>query len=391
MDPTDPRELDPTYRLLALCAHAEGHPALYEQLTRQLENFTNWEQLPAQAEAYGMSPLLWHHIQQAGAPIPVETARILKGLYLRHRRHNQIHAQTLIEIVALFKTANIQPLALKGLGLAYGYYPDPALRPVSDLDFLLKQDDILPALDLLKTAGFSASPHPADLRLVSKELTADSPPRDGIRVHVELHYYNPLARTKKEHAPDDEFKGFNDPPQPLKMEQAVILVPSPMNCLDYLLRHFALHLLAAPYKPLQLKWSADILSIVERHAESMDWASIQRRRPALLRRLEVFYSFTPLPEQYENLIPIKRIPPPNGANQHPAGWPRQKFSQWKRVGFWKFLRHTFSPPTDWWLQLRYGIGHRSVFWYGQIVYRTQILGLVFWSCIRRIMKNKSIH
>jgi hypothetical protein len=348
-------------------------------LTRQLENFTNWEQLPAQAEAYGMSPLLWHHIQQAGAPIPVETARILKGLYLRHRRHNQIHAQTLIEIVALFKTANIQPLALKGLGLAYGYYPDPALRPVSDLDFLLEQDDILPALDLLKTAGFSTPPHPADLRLVPKELTADSPPRDGIRVHVELHYYNPLARTKKEHAPDDEFKGFNDPPQPLKMEQAVILVPSPMNCLDYLLRHFALHLLAAPYKPLQLKWSADILSLVERHAEMIDW----ERDSKLLNRLEVFYSLTPLPEKYARVIPVRHLLPPEGVNQYPQGWPQEKFEQFKQVGFWRFVGQTFRPPSEWWLRLNYSISPKSTFWYGQVIHRLRILQLLFWALIRR--------
>ncbi len=100
---------------------------------------------------------------------------ILKGLYIRQRVFIQAHIQVLLEINSLFEQAGIRAVVLKGLGLAYHYYPEPALRPVSDID-LLKKDDILPALDLLKQAGFHLHTPQASLTsdLLPKELNADS-------------------------------------------------------------------------------------------------------------------------------------------------------------------------------------------------------------------------
>ena len=91
--------LDSAYRLLALCARAEGHPAFYNQLKSPLREFSAWDSLPALAESHGMAPLLRHHLRQIEADIPAETARILDGLYLRHRINNQLHTGLLMEML----------------------------------------------------------------------------------------------------------------------------------------------------------------------------------------------------------------------------------------------------------------------------------------------------
>ncbi|MEK6753567.1 MAG: nucleotidyltransferase family protein [Chloroflexota bacterium] len=352
---------------------------VYERLTRQIEAFTAWQELPAQAELHGMAPLLWHHIHQAGISIPLKTEQTLKGLYLRHRIFNQAHTQALLEITALFEQAGIRALVLKGLALAYQYYPDPALRPVSDIDLLLKTNDILPALDLLAGAGFRVDDSlRASPSLIPKELTADSPLRDGISAHVELHHYDPRQRSLTDNTPDHEFTGFDSPPHSLTIGEGLVYAPDPMDTLRYLFRHFARHHFAATAsRPLQLKWVADIISLVERHAETMDWAYLRRHDPSILNCLEVFYSLTPLPERHVNIIPIRQIFPPAGINQYPKGWPQQNFSQWKRVGFLRFAWQTLTPPSNWWLRLCYGIGDRSVFWYGQVIHRLQIFRIAF--------------
>ncbi len=352
------------YRLLALCAHASGHDALYAELARQLANFNDWQELIPQAEIHGMAPLLWHHIQQSGVEILADVARTLKGLYLRHRRNNQVHARVLIEIVALLQTADIHPLVLKGLGLAYSLYPDPALRPVSDLDLILRRDQIRPALDLLRAAGFSTPPLPLDDGPASKELTVDSPLHDGLRVHVELHHYDPRQR-------DDEFAGFTSPPQAIQVEGGTVLIPAPMDNLEYLSRHFTRHLFEARTdKPLPLKWISDILSLAERHAKSIDWS----RHTQLLQRLDVFYSLTPLPETLRGIIPIEPSQPPAGVDRYPQGWPQEKFAQARQRGLARFLAQTFRSPSEWWLRLYYGIRPGSTGWYGQVVHRARILG-----------------
>jgi hypothetical protein len=378
MDQTNNSGIDQTYRLLALCARADGHPLLYERLARQIEAFTAWQELPAQAELHGMAPLLWHHIHQAGISIPLKTEQTLKGLYLRHRIFNQAHTQALLEITALFEQAGIRALVLKGLALAYQYYPDPALRPVSDIDLLLKATDVLPALDLLAGAGFQIpSPH-STFGLIPKELTADAPLRDGISAHVELHHYDPRQRSLADNTFDNEFTGFDSLPHSLAIGEGLVYAPDPMDTLRYLFRHFARHHFAATAsKPLQLKWVADIISLVERHAETMDWAYLRRHDPSILNCLEVFYSLTPLPERHVNSIPVRQSLPPAGINQYPKGWPQQNFSQWKRVGFLRFAWQTLTPPSNWWLRLCYGIGERSVFWYGQVIHRLQIFRIAF--------------
>lgn len=380
--------IDQAYRLLALCARAEWHPLMAAQLSRQIEAFTSWHDLPAQAELHGMAPLLWHHIHQSGISIPLKTEQALTGLYLRHRTFNQAYTRALIEINLLFEKAGIRPLLLKGLALAYEYYPNPALRPTSDIDFLFKRDEILPALNLLASAGFDVPPLHASrtLGLIPKELTAVSPLRDGIRTRVELHHYDPRQRSLNDNTPDNEFMGFDALPHTLVIGECVVYTPAPMDTLNYLVRHLKRHLFdATANKPLQLKWTADIISLVERHAETIDWDDLRQHDQALLELLEVFYSLTPMPERYAKIIPVKQIPPASGLNQYPKGWPQQAIQKWREDGLLQFLRLTFTPPSVWWLRLYYGISERSAFWYGQIVHRMQILRLMLWALIHRIL------
>jgi hypothetical protein len=369
--------IDQTYRLLALCARAEGHPVFYEYLARQIDQYTAWQKLPSQAELHGMAPLLWHHIHKSGIAIPSETQQVLKGLYLRHRLLNRAYTPVLTDVISLFEKNGIHALVLKGLALAYGYYPDPALRPVRDIDLLLDQKDVLRGLRLLSEAGFSVRLPTPNLKHMHEELTADSPIRNGIRVHFELHHYNPRGRLVKGNSLDREFDVFDSPSDPLIIENNIVHVPAPMDNLRYLSKHLARHLLHAnDGQPLQLKWIADIISLVEKHALSIDWAQLHQQDPDVLERLEVFYSLTPLPERCAGIIPIKRIWPPQGINQYPKGWPENHFREWKKVGFLQFLWRTFIPPSDWWLHLHFGVGDRTLPWYRQVIYRMRIIILM---------------
>lgn len=384
--------IDPTYRLLSLCARAEGHPEFKEQLKGQLDEFSAWQGLPAQAETHGMAPLLWHHLRSIQAGIPAETAHALRGLYMRHRLMNEIHTRVLMEIVEKLGKAGIQPLVLKGLALACEYYPDPALRPISDLDLLFKQEELLPALHLLVKAGYKAELPRADQKRLPKELTALSPPMDGISVRIELHHYDPQGRSVFDHTLDEEFLGFDAAPHTVKAGDGEFLVPDPMDTLHYLIRHLTRHLfVATASNPLPLKWIADVISLVERHAASVDWA----QNSALLNRLEVFYSLTPMPENLLKVIPIRQIPPAEDAGRYPQGWPQRVYPQWKRGGSLShitrmraslaFIMQTLSVPPAWWLRVYYGIDEDAVVWYGNVVYRMQVLRMIPWKLLQRLM------
>jgi hypothetical protein len=346
-------------------------------------NFKNWQELPAQAELHGMSALLWHHIGNAGIEIPQETARTLRGLYLRHRLNNQIHARVLLEVLSILQTRDIQPVVLKGLGLAYEYYPDPALRPMSDIDLLLKQADVLPALTLLADAGFEVELPSQNSRRLPKQLQAISPQLDGIFVTVELHHYDPQGRSLVDNSPDDEFIELDTPPHAVEIKDiGRFYVPDAIDTLYYLLRHIKQHLFwATAPLPLPLKWTADVISLVEHQANDIDWKKVKQGKNRLLNQLEIFYCLTPMPEHLKDIIPVQPIQPPSGINQYSEGWPQWVFpkdNQSKWMSYFTHLWNTFTHPSNWWLQLYYGIDSNSTFIYGQFVYRLQIIKMAFW-------------
>lgn len=381
MDQKNNHSLTQCYRLLALCARAQPHANMDEQIKKFIHSFNAWDDLPQQAELHGMSALLWHHLQRLQISIPSETKKTLQGLYLRQRAHHQTHTQTLLHINSLLAEKNIQAVVLKGLALAYEYYPEPVTRPASDIDLLLEGDDILSALDILTQAGYKSSNTPqADLKLLPKELTLSSPPTNGLITRIELHHHNPHAKSAVDHSADDEFIGFDKPPHAIKIDAQMVYVPNPINHLDYVVRHLIRHMFVATNeKPLPLKWIADVICIVERHAQEINWDENKH----LLNRLEVIYSLTPFPEHLSSVIPIQQIQAPSGVNQYPQGWPQQVYPQWKHKGILYYLTktflsptyiwHTLSTPSAWWLMLQYGIKKENLFWYGQVVYRLQIL------------------
>lgn len=341
-----------------------------------------------QAELHGMGPLLWHHLHKKSQFVPIETQRSLRGLYLRNRLLNQAQFKTLAEIQAAFEKTGIQAVILKGLGLAFRYYPDPALRSTGDIDLLLNKNDVVHALQMLTEMGYRVYAS-KELNILPKELSAISPAQNGLSDHIEVHHYNPEHRKIKDNSPDEEFKGFKEPPQELQIGQNTCHTLSGMDTLHYISQHTFRHLWdATTERPLPLKWFADLLNIVESQADSLDWKYLQLAEPKLLKRLSIIYSLTPLPSKYQELIPIVEKEPPKGCNQYPRGWPQQPFHHWHQIGFWRYIWRTFTPPSEWWLCLYYGINQDSTFWYGQVVYRLEILRLMLWAVRRRIASTR---
>jgi hypothetical protein len=385
----DAKRVDQTYRLLALCARAEGHAVFYEQLRAQLAAFTAWESLAPQAELHGMAALLWHHLRQAKLTIPAEPNQTLTGLYLRQRAANRVHTQVLLETYGLLEAEHIVPLVLKGLALAHQYYPDPTLRAVSDIDLLLQPSEVQRAVQALVRAGFTLEGPALDpAALPPAEVRLHPPATHGFRTPLELHHGHagrwPLSGPFR----DDELAGLGAAPQSLVVSGRELRMPAPAEALGYLSRHFQRHLFeASANRPLPLKWVADIISLVERHAAEPGWSERLRDDRILMQRLEVFYSLTPLPQELARIIPIRPSAPPSGVNRYPGGWPRQHRRSVPHVGPIRFLLSSLAPPSSWWLRLHYGISQRSCWWHAAVIHPAFVLRLASRGLLRRILRR----
>ncbi|MGE0487976.1 MAG: nucleotidyltransferase family protein [Vulcanimicrobiota bacterium] len=94
-------------------------------------------------------PLLYRRL---GAQVP--GAGVLKHCY-RHAwsRSRQLRRQT-VELVTELNQVGVVPILLKGAALANFVYPDPALRPMSDIDLLIAPADWEVAWQRLEQLGW---------------------------------------------------------------------------------------------------------------------------------------------------------------------------------------------------------------------------------------------
>ncbi len=148
----------------------------------------DWARLEALALSYHCDPML-HHRHAGNGLIPAD----LRGRWRDRYRANAMRAMVLKvelgEVVGLLETAGFAPIALKGAWLAWYAYPEPALRPMTDIDLLLTPETVIASYDLLQAHGYVVTAHPemalADLIRFDKHMPELRGPRGTI---IELHH-----------------------------------------------------------------------------------------------------------------------------------------------------------------------------------------------------------
>jgi hypothetical protein len=381
-----------TYRLLALCARAECNATHYEQLARRAAQVTEWEGVPAQAEAHGMAPLLYTHLKAAGVQLPLAVRRELQGLYLRHRHANQVRTRVLRDVLAAYEAAGIQALVLKGAALSHLVYPEPGLRPMSDLDILVPTSDLWQAQHLLANLGFDAllptGPTPPPRHLPTATLRTE-----GLMVQVEIHHrllsnyfddavsyvrsrFSFIKRIPQKRPSSD----LTISPHPFPLADLTAYTLGYEDTLQHLCRHLASHVNVWDFG--RLIWVADVVSLAERFASEIDWKQVRHRYPAVLDMLSLFQCMTPLSDELLDRAGIKVGHAPQGIGVEYRGWPRPEREGgrgWRRV-----LRDTLFP-SEWWLRLRYKLGStRPLFWYRWVRHPLYILGHVVRAILERL-------
>ena len=124
---------------------AERHAALSE--------LPDWEQVVTFAPAERLAELLL--ASRAAEAFPLAVREQLEQIRLGTRARNGWLIKQLEEWLERFDAANIPTIVLKGAAMIALVYQRPALRPMSDLDVLVRRADFERAGELLRAAGFT--------------------------------------------------------------------------------------------------------------------------------------------------------------------------------------------------------------------------------------------
>ena len=100
-------------------------------------------------------PLLWFNLLANGVRDPWLPR--FKGVYRHSWFANQVWMRRVREVQAVLGAVGSQPVFLKGIALANGYYANPGLRPMDDLDVLIPVDCVEASLAALAAGGWRST------------------------------------------------------------------------------------------------------------------------------------------------------------------------------------------------------------------------------------------
>ena len=379
--------------LLALCARWPGHPGQYAQLRRHAQAGPDWDAVPIYAEAHGLVPLLYAHLQAAGVTLPPHAKQQLQGYYVQHAHATRVRAQVLADILERFKAAEIDVLVLKGAAIAHLIYPQPVLRPMRDIDILVRAADVYRAYALLPEIGFMpplGAHH--GLGPDHHHLTAIKRVTDGFSVSLELHHALHLNEIGRE---PPRFETFAPTAQHFMIGSSSAQTLGREEMFWHLYRHT--FCMPVGYEPLRLIWVADLISLVEAWADTLDWERVRREYQAAYRILPLLHRLSPWSDAIlERLrLPVAHLPRITSLGYQ--GWPRYTLAQQRTKGLLGIL-HDSIFPSPWWLRLYYGQGPaRSGYYRAWLAHQGWLLpqvGLVMANCTRlyagRLIRRPSV-
>ncbi len=239
----------------------EGVPGLSE---------ADWDEVFEFAQTHGVTPLLHRNLKSRYADLRVPEAiqtRLRDTYRATGIRNTRIFAQ-LNGILKGFRAAGIDVVVLKGAHLAELVYEEVALRPMGDVDLLVRPGDLRAATQLLRSMGYEQPGHegsasPRHQEPVVEQMEIDSFRKPG-GLLLDIHYFAVIpGQTEKA-----SIESVWDRAMTVRLGGAEALVLSPEDLLLHLCVHAALNHGFA----VRLVNICDIPAVVDRFGDRFDWA-----------------------------------------------------------------------------------------------------------------------
>ena len=231
------------------------------------------DRLLAAAARHGLLSAVAGRLPPDDAGLGERWRHLERGARLRDARLREV----LEEVLRVLAAAGVTPIALKGPVLADRLYPDPGLRPSTDLDLLVPEAALDRAVAALAGVGFGRSAPLVDAYQRRHHHHLHLPRQPG--PDVELHFRPHSACGAR--LPAAAFIARALPYRTARGTPVQIL--SPEDELVALAIHATGHLLERG------AWLLDLLLFVERYP-LLDWATIAKRSVEFRCRRSVAYA-----------------------------------------------------------------------------------------------------
>lgn len=217
----------------------------------------NWEDILKKATSHYIAPLLSYAIQKTHShlSIPQSFKVTLNGIYQEASKRNLFLYHILEKIVKSFRDKDIPLIALRGPVLGENLYPNIVLRPMQDLDILIKKEDFQRANAILHQLGYRTSIPFHIFQMIYRNKDSKIP------LDIELHWgLDPkLEKDAQELWENTRVTRIND---------TEVLMFRPELLLVHLLTHLDKHIRLGETR---LIWFSDIYRLIRHYGRNMNW------------------------------------------------------------------------------------------------------------------------
>jgi hypothetical protein len=233
--------------------------------------------------------LLYQHIgslpHECRPPDPITDE--MRKEFLRSRVRSLRMERQLGSILDAFQGDNVRALVLRGPGMAWSLYPDPAMRPSIDLDLLVLPEQLVQARGILESLGYRCLGKRFEVArdfFRQEEFVHQKNPKGNfvVDLHWVLWELQPLFEGSPEVNIQDLFhRAWNFESSSLTFET--------LHPVDALI-HGATHLTMIHRRDMRLIWIYDT-ALLARHLEvPRDWKAVQESSVAWSARLPLEHS-----------------------------------------------------------------------------------------------------
>ena len=309
-----------------------------------------------------MGPAMSLACQHGGwADIPSATRERWRHEHIEAAARHLVMSAELGRLLKAFDRASIVTIPLKGPVLAELLYPDPAVRPCSDLDLLIRLPDVARTDALLRELGYRrvADAHSYAFDVAHDRATLYEGP-SGVR--VDLHW---SLLSEPRYAWDERAATVWERVIPTSVGGQDAWSLCPEDLLVYLAAHLAVN-----HGVAGLLWQYDLFLLVERWGAALDWTSVTGRARRWRVRSALYFALRTVEDLFDAGVPERFLAElePRGVRAAALKWilghreDTQRRAGEHLIGLllvdraWdviRALRAVVFPSTEW-LAARYG-------------------------------------
>jgi len=232
----------------------------------------DWRRIVALAQKHSVAPMLHVRLKERGITPPPAIAEQLRQIYLASATRNLRLFQELGDILRALQAANIPVIPLKGAWLAEAVYGNIALRPMSDVDLLVKPKDMIAALDVLRALGYASeySFDPFTEQAISQHMPRMFKP-GGLKVEMHWTTMNPRYRAQFDH---DDLEQLWSRANPAIIRGVPVLTLAPIDLLLHLCLHASVQ---HRFDGAGLRNYLDIALLIRQSGDAIDWTQFTAR------------------------------------------------------------------------------------------------------------------